>query len=318
MELPAALREAMEQQLNGVQSGKMIQDAQALSLRYRTQSGRGERLLTGENEACAYAVARMPATFGAVLSSLEQTLEVTGYRPETLLDAGAGTGAATWAADSLLELKRVTCVERESAMLKIGKMMMQHGSEALRSAKWIQQDLVQDEPVENAGLVIAAYVLNEMTAQGRLIAAEKLWKAADRILLLVEPGTPAAFASLMEIRKHLVQNGASVAAPCPHQGECPRLPGDWCHFACRIARSRLHRQLKGGEAPFEDEKFSYLALTREGIPNGKARVLRHPQVRSGHVMLEVCTAQGLQSITLSKKDGDGFRKARKAKAGDTF
>jgi ribosomal protein RSM22 (predicted rRNA methylase) len=35
-------------------------------------------------------------------------------------------------------------------------------------------------------------------------------------------------------------------------------------------------------------------------------------------MLEVCSAQGLQNITLSKKDGESYRKARKAKAGDAL
>lgn len=318
MELPTALREAIEHQINGMQSMQMIRDAQALSLRYRTRSGGGERLLTGEHEAAAYAVARMPATFGAIFSSLWQTLLVTGYHPETLLDAGAGTGAASWAADSLLELKSVTCVERESAMLKIGKAMMQHGSAVLRSANWIQQDLVQDEPVEQASLVIAAYVLNEMTVHGRLAAAEKLWNAAGQILLLVEPGTPAAFASLMEVREHLMHKGAHIAAPCPHQGKCPRHPEDWCHFTCRVARSRLHRQMKGGEVPFEDEKFSYLALTRKQSPAADARVLRHPQIRGGHILLEVCTAQGIQNMIFSKKAGDGYRKAKKIRAGDAL
>ncbi len=318
MELPLALREAIDQQLYGMQSGQMIQDARALSLRYRTQGGRGERLLTGDHEASAYAVARMPATFGAIHACLEQTLQLTGYLPETLLDAGAGTGAASWAADSLLQLKSVTCLERESAMLKIGKAMMEHGSVALCSAKWIQQDLVRDDPAEQAELVIAAYVLNEMTVEGRRIAAEKLWNAATHVLLLVEPGTPAAFASLMEVREHLLQNGAHIVAPCPGQQQCPRLKDDWCHFSCRIARSRLHRQLKGGEAPFEDEKFSYIALSREKSPAANARVLRHPQVRGGHIMLEVCSVQGLQNITLSKKDGESYRIARKVKAGDTL
>lgn len=318
MELPLALREAIEQQQKGVRPGLMIQDAQALSLRYRTRGGRGERLLTQDNEACAYAAARMPATFGAVLSSLEQALDITGYSPETLMDAGAGTGAASWAADSLLQLKSITCLERESVMLKIGKAMMQHGSDALRSATWQQQDLVLDELSNSAELVIAAYVLNEMTLQSRLKVAEKLWKTTGKLLLLVEPGTPAAFASLMEIREHLLQKGAHVAAPCPGQDACKKPGGDWCHFTCRIARSRLHRQLKGGEAPFEDEKFSYIALSREKSPGPDARVLRHPLVRGGHVVLEVCTARGIENMTLSKSDGERYRKARRAKAGDAF
>ena len=37
---------------------------------------------------------------------------------------------------------------------------------------------------------------------------------------------------------------------------------DWCHFTQRLPRSRAHKQIKGAELPFEDEKFSYVALTR--------------------------------------------------------
>jgi ribosomal protein RSM22 (predicted rRNA methylase) len=33
-------------------------------------------------------------------------------------------------------------------------------------------------------------------------------------------------------------------------------------------------------------------------------------------MLEVCTAEGIQDIKLSKKDGEKYKQARKAKSGD--
>lgn len=317
MELPQALREAIELHLGERRSGQLLEDAQAISLRYRTQIGTGVRLVTRENEAAAYAAARMPATFGAVYSALQQTLALTGFHPETLLDAGAGTGAASWAADDLLQLKNVICVEREKAMLETGKAIMKHGPAVLREAEWRLQDISGDEPLEKAELVIAAYVLNEMTGQSRLKTAEKLWKATTGILLLVEPGTPVAFSALLEVRKNLLQAGAHIVAPCPLQ-ECPKTAEDWCHFTCRIARSRLHRQLKGGEAPFEDEKFSYIALTAKPVSSAGPRVLRHPQVRSGHVFLEVCTEQGIQNLKLSKKDGEAYRVAKKAKAGDTL
>lgn len=317
MELPLALREAIEQHLGNKRSGQLLEDAQAISLRYRTQTGTGGRLVTRENEAAAYVAARMPATFGAVYSALHQTLALTDFCPETLLDAGAGTGTASWAAAELLQLKSITCVEREKAMLGTGKAIMAHGPAALREAEWRLQDISGDEPLDKAELVIAAYVLNEMTGQTRLKAAEKLWKATSGILLLVEPGTPAAFSALLEVRKSLLQAGAHILAPCPLR-ECPKTAGDWCHFTCRIARSRLHRQLKGGEAPFEDEKFSYIALTTKKVNAIGPRVLRHPQVRSGHVFLEVCTDQGIQNLKLSKKDGEAYRLAKKAKAGDTL
>lgn len=316
MEIPQALREAIDQQLPNVQYQQMMTDAQAISVRYRMQDGSGKRLLTKESEAIAYAAARMPATFSAVTTALEQTLSKDGCCPQTLLDAGAGTGAASWAAEGLLELKSITCLERENAMLKTGRAMMEHGSPALSAAKWLQHDLVMDEIIERADLVIAAYVFNELTERDRLTAAKKLWEATSQILLLVEPGTPAAFSHLMAVRRCLLQYGAHIIAPCPHEKDCPKMNGDWCHFTCRVARSRLHRQLKGGEAPFEDEKFTYIALTRRRDLSPGARVLRHPQVRGGHVVLEVCTQDGISNIKLTKKDGERYKQAKKAKSGD--
>ena len=316
MEIPQALREALELQLTGMRQAQMMHDAQTISMRYRTQSGKGERLLTSDAEAVAYATARMPATFGAVYVALEQALASAGCLPQTLLDAGAGTGAAAWAADAQLDLKSIVCLEREDAMRRTGEAMMKQGPQALRDAKWIPHDLTTDEISERSDLVVASYVLNEMTDAGRKKTAEKLWNAAKMLLLLVEPGTPAGFSHLREARQTLLECGAHIAAPCPCEADCPKTQDDWCHFSCRVGRSRLHRQLKGGEAPYEDEKFIYMALTREGSRCTGARVLRHPQVRGGHVMLEVCTADGIRDIKLSKKDGERYKQARKAKSGE--
>ena len=47
------------------------------------------------------------------------------------------------------------------------------------------------------------------------------------------------------------------------------LAPDWCHFTQRLPRSRAHKQIKEADVPFEDEKFSYVALTRarsRGVP----------------------------------------------------
>lgn len=316
MEIPQALRDALQQQLMGLKQEQMVQDAQRISLRYRTQNGTGARLLTRDSEAVAYAAARMPATFGAVSAALQHALAAAECRPETLLDVGAGTGAAAWAAEAALDLKCVTCLEREDAMRKVGQALMQQGSAVLRQSRWIRHDLTTDEVDESADLVVASYVLNELSDAGRAAATKKLWSATKMMLLLVEPGTPAGFAHLKEARQMLLSEGAHVAAPCPHEGECPKTTADWCHFSCRVSRSRLHRQLKGGEAPYEDEKFIYMALTREDYRCSGARVLRHPQVRSGHVMLEICTADGVQQMTLSKKDGERYKQARKAESGD--
>jgi ribosomal protein RSM22 (predicted rRNA methylase) len=119
-------------------------------------------------------------------------------------------------------------------------------------------------------------------------------------MLIVEPGTPAGFAVIRELRDTLIGAGAGLTAPCPHQRECPMTGTDWCHFAARVQRSALHRQVKGAELSYEDEKFSYVAFTRDTAERAAARVLRHPGRPPKRVELVACTDAGLRNITIGK------------------
>ncbi len=318
MEFPLSLRSALEARLDGFKQSQLLSDSQAISARYRKQDSSGKRLLTTDREAVAYAATRMPATFGAVSAALQWVLDCCDIRLETLLDAGAGTGAACWAADALLSLSEVTCLEREGAMRRLGEALMETGSPALQSARWIDRDITKENLGVTADLVVASYVLNELSEENRLKAARSLWNTAGQMLLIVEPGTPAGYAHLREIRSLLLKEGAHMAAPCPHENACPLPEDDWCHFTCRVARSRLHKQLKGGEAPYEDEKFCYLALTRKECAPAGARILRHPRIDPGKISLSLCTENGLSTREVRKKDGPLFKAARKSHCGDSF
>lgn len=308
----AALTAAYEQE-------GLRRDAQALSERYRLRTGTGQRLLTGEREAAAYAAARMPATFEAIRTALAWTLDCAGLSPRTLLDCGAGTGAAGWAADSLLPLEQVTCLEREAAMRAVGSRLMESGSAALAGAQWRDADLTADAPLPRAELVIEGYMLGELAGEARIPAARRLFDAAQQLVVFVEPGTPQGFENLRAVREALTSQGAHVAAPCPAGcAACPMEAGDWCHFAVRVQRSRLHRSLKGGEAPFEDEKFAYLAVMHE--PPARpcaARVLRHPQIAPGRIVLTLCAAEGKAQRAVTKKD-PLWKRVRKLGAGDAW
>ena len=80
-----------------------------------------------------------------------------------------------------------------------------------------------------------------------------MWAKTRDTLLVVEPGTPAGYARIIALRDHLIALGAHVAAPCPHDGQCPLQPPDWCHFSQRLQRTRAHMQVKGAELPFEEQ-----------------------------------------------------------------
>lgn len=318
MEFPLSLRMELEKRAAVFSTVELLHAAQQLSERYRRDSGQGKRLLTTGTEAVAYSLVRMPATFGAVSSALENGRSALPDRPLTLLDVGAGSGAASWAADGQLELAEVTCLERETAMRQLGQELMRVGSPALKNAYWKKFDIVLETFPGQADLVIASYLLNELSDLQIKKAALRLWEASKEALLLVEPGTPVGFRQLKELRDLLLQSDAHIAAPCPGDCPCPLSDEDWCHFTCRVARSRIHRILKSGDAPYEDEKFSYLLLTKNTCTPAQSRVLRHPRVDTGRITLQLCTAEGLCCRTFRKKDGSLYRQARKVQSGSEF
>ena len=160
-------------------------------------------------------------------------------------------------------------------------------------------------------------MLGELSEGMRMPVARKLWEASEQMLLLIEPGTPQGFANLAAVRRELTALGAHVAAPCPMgSAGCPMTGDDWCHFSVRVQRTKLHKALKGGEAPYEDEKYCYLALTREAPKAAcKARVLRHPLIQPGRIALTLCEAGEKKQRIVTKKD-DLWKRARKIGAGD--
>ena len=134
---------------------------------------------------------------------------------------------------------------------------------------------------------------------------------------MVEPGTPAGYARIIALRAQLVASGAHVAAPCPHDHNCPLSPPDWCHFTQRLQRSRAHKQVKGAELPYEDEKFAYVALTRTPMAKRPARVLAQPEVTKAAVVTRLCTSDGVVLASTPRRDKAAYQRARKLRWGDT-
>lgn len=318
MELPYTLKSAIEERCAAYRLPELIAAAQGISERYRKESGRGKRLLTKDVEALSYAAVRMPATYGAVSAALAYAFECFEGQISSVLDVGAGTGAATWAVSEMLEGEvAFTCLEREEAMISLGTGLMQE-DERLSQVRWIRHDLAVSPVTHTADLVIASYALNELDDKTRAQVLENLWRCANKLLIIIEPGTPVGFGQLRQGRTALIGLGGHVIAPCVHDGQCPLPADDWCQFFSRVSRSRLHKQLKGGDVPYEDEKFSFLAVTKEPGTPAKNRILRHPQKEAGRISLRLCTADGLLDMVVTKRHGELFKRARKADAGDAF
>lgn len=317
MEIPLQLRTAVENLAAGYSQAKLKTAAESLTDRYRNESGNGKRLVTKDEEAVAYSAVRMPATFGAVRTALGQTAEIFGSDIDSVIDVGSGTGASAWAFfDCFGYLPVFTGYEREETMIKTGKQLASDTD--VDGVKWVKADFTTVDFKEKADLVIASYSLNELDEGTRARVLDNIWNAADKLLLIIEPGTPEGFRQIRKARDYLISKGGYVAAPCPHNGNCPIDGDDWCHFTCRVPRTKLHKFLKGGDVPYEDEKFSYLAVSRTECMTGRSRVLRHPLIESGKITLKLCGPDGIATKIVTKKQGEIFKKARKSDCGDTF
>ncbi|CAN5508939.1 small ribosomal subunit Rsm22 family protein [soil metagenome] len=323
VEIPTDLRNALDAELAAIPSKRLANATVALSERYRRlRPARGGLILNSDEDVAAYAAYRMPATFAAIFSALVQLHDQwLGEPPRTLLDVGAGPGTAMWAAQTVWPaLEDVLLLERDERMIAFGeRLAVRANAPGLRDARWQQTDLLTRWEAEPHDLVIAGYVLNELPEERREAVIDTLWSKAAGCLVLIEPGTPAGFALIRQARQQLIAAGATVLAPCPHDRACPMPENDWCHFAQRVNRTRLHRAVKGGTLSYEDEKFSYVAVSRLARPPIDGRVLRHPQILTGRVVLELCAPEGLRShIVTRSKDRQAFRQARDLRWGDAL
>jgi ribosomal protein RSM22 (predicted rRNA methylase) len=312
VETDTALRSAIEQVLSGIPRRGLTEASRALTERYRGPRD-GAQLVRSAIDSAAYAAARLPATFAAAADVCRSARDLDpDFAPTSLLDVGAGSGAASWAATAVWPgLKALTLLDSDPNMIDIGRRLHTADSRpADRSWSWEQGDVAGRE-FPSYDVVIASYTLGELGAEPRMAAAQAMWAATSGLLLIVEPGTPAGFKMIRTLREGLIAGGAPLLAPCPHQDACPMSGGDWCHFSSRIQRSTLHRQVKSADLSYEDEKFSYLVFTRNSVPDRVAgRVLRHPARPPKKVDLTACTRSGLRRVSVPKSHPD-YRLAKK-------
>src|ERR1700688_4404948 len=301
-DLPAELKAALDARLQGLSRSDAAERAALISKTYRDGGGSGA--IRSEADALAYALARMPATYAAVVASLNALCEIApDFAPQSLLDVGAGPATASWAAAATFpSLQSFALLDANDALRALALDLAEASTRPGDLKYRYGEALAALADTEAADLVIASYMIGELGDAQRLKLAERLWSKTRGTLLVVEPGTPAGYARIIALRQQLIAAGAHVAAPCPHDGPCPLIAPDWCHFTQRLARSRAHKQVKGAELPFEDEKFSYVALTRTPVAHRASRVLAQPHLGKAEVTAKLCTSDGLRNEKVPRRD----------------
>ena len=335
-QFPEVIQEKIDALVEKIPLEKLIEGSENLQRLYRERNS-SERnsaypSLKGSISHLAYLASRMPATFAAVLQTFKYLIELCPtFSPRSLLDLGAGPGTGLFAANMLFDsLKNATLIERDPLFVDLAKDFYNSYSfnNSYSRTNNSQIDVAfqltefgsflgEKETVAH-DLVLFSYSLGELDALLFQQILDLSWSRTLSHLVIIEPGTPRGYATIMKAREFLLLKGAKIIAPCPHQAKCPIKENEWCHFAARLSRSRLHRKIKGADLGFEDEKFSYLIVSRTSEENTKfARVIRSPCKRSGHIHFTFCTPQGeIEETIISKRTKERFLLAKKAEWGD--
>jgi len=337
--VPDSLFAALEARLNLAPLSTLKAGYAALSRDYRTRTvseehrddledaatPQGGRLQGGYTRAQAralgYLAARFPATYAAVVSALSQVPDSALADCMSILDIGAGPGTATWA----LQGRRSSFVT--ARLLESNAEMLGHAqalSEVFPSMKvsFHSGDLMEQLKLSPPADVVAmAYVLSELNDADQEVLLQAAWDKARCGLFLLEPGTPDTSRRVLAARTQWIALGGRVIAPCPQAGLCPMdlahqkapimtkagIPA-WCHFSVRLERRGLHKAVKGGDLGYEDEKFSWIYVSKDPSlsPASPFRLHSDPRRINRNINLEVCDAQGRRRTLFYKRRETAF------------
>ncbi|HTB22453.1 MAG TPA: small ribosomal subunit Rsm22 family protein [bacterium] len=331
--LPDPLFAALEARLHLAPLGTLKAGYQALSRDYRSRTVSeeqrddlqgdaaplGGRLPGGYTRAQAralgYLAARFPATYAAMAAALRQVPDAALAGCESVLDVGAGPGTATWALrERLPTLKTARLLESNGEMLGHAQALAEvyPGLKVTFHSGDLAEQLKLAAP---ADILVMAYVLSELDEAAQTDLLKAAWDKARKGIFLLEPGTPETSRRVLAARAQWVRMGGNLIAPCPQSGSCPMDPArppkearkggprgggeapkdlPWCHFAVRLERRGLHKSVKGGDLGYEDEKFSWVYVSKDpGLPPAAPfRLHSDPRRVNRNINLDVCDREG--------------------------
>ena len=137
-----------------------------MSARYRVDGGTAGSVFTDARDRLAYALTRMPATAAAMAAAL-RAAGVTDVAD--VLDLGAGTGAALWAARECCRAEaRFSAIERDPGLTALAQRLA--AGTDLESTTWNGSDLAIWAKVaapKSHDLITAGYCLGELAPEAR-------------------------------------------------------------------------------------------------------------------------------------------------------
>ncbi len=217
----------------------------------------------------------------------------------TCLDLGSGpltVVTALWLARPELRKLRLTwyCLDVSANSMALGEDIFlsiaakvkaadsSAADQSIESWKIIRVKGPFGTPIrEKAGFLTCANMFNELDQASDMppeFQTKKYYEQLTRYtekdagVLLVEPGVPKAARTLSLLRTRFIKDGHTIAAPCPHAGDCPMSgfkaytgsKNKWCNFAFSTedAPARLQKLSVAAKLPKERATLSFMAVEK--------------------------------------------------------
>ncbi|KAH9050521.1 Rsm22-domain-containing protein [Lactarius hengduanensis] len=230
----------------------------ALNVRYKSYKQAHHH---AERDGTAFASIVLPAHYSAIYSVLCRVKSRLGpqWSVQNVLDWGAGTGSALWAAcyafqkpsspddeDSQVALSSTAIVkyvgiEKRSGLVNIGNQLLEDVLHDGLDVSWqrkFQPDNIPQVYDGSSTVAISAFFLSTLQKPfQRKALIEEIWGSGAETIVLLDHSNPTGFQCVAEARELLLNlgrieaenqgseenqmSGSHVLAPCPHDLGCP-------------------------------------------------------------------------------------------------
>lgn len=250
---------------------------QTLSDRFTTERHRATEVYGDDAETqLAYGLFFFPQTFMRTQFVLEECWRPAGAGEVRILDLGAGSGAAGFAA--LIRLGDRPASLRAVDGSSVALQSLARAADACREL-WPNANVetahasvsAVPDSAEKYGLILCSFALNELAERDSAFDAAAWTQALMNrlepggLLVLLEPALKTTSERLEALRDRAAAEGwARIVGPCMHHARCPMLASGryWCHEVRRWEPPPLAEKIN--RKLFRDLphlKFSFLALT---------------------------------------------------------
>lgn len=233
-------------------------------------------------------------------------------RPLRIADVGAGCGAMTLGALTMLDDAEIVAIDRDERALAIMRAAVGRPIET-RVAD------VTKAAIPPCDLVLIGTTLNELAGEAALALVERALAAIadDGAVIVIEPALRTTTRALHAIRDSLITRGRGhIFAPCTRRiAPCTALadPDDWCHEDRPLALPPRTAELaRLTHLRDSGMKFSYLVIRTQPLAladEGAWRIVSAPRISKGKLELIGCGERGRFPLRLLKRNRTADTKA---------